>query len=194
VADVAAYCKARGKKTYLTLFWQLNTSSPTFSLFNWMATNLPPAARSNLDYVGISQYQEQAPMGAAFDQVMNRMRAEFPGQRIGVAELGYGIAGQRYWWAYNSNVTTAKHMILEQYYKASLGYPGAQGAGFWWNFASGGTAYDFDATMTNTINDLRNFLLTAPASLPAPQRLRLGSSRPAGSSARSPARRDRITS
>ena len=159
VADVASYCKGQGKKTYLTLFWQINTANTTFAVFNWVNANLPATVRSNLDYVGLSQYQEQAPLGVAFDQVMRRMQAEFPSQQIGLAELGYWISGQRYWWSSSTNVVTAKHDILEQYYKASLGYAGANGGGFWWNYASAGPSYDFDATMTNTVATLKNFLV-----------------------------------
>ncbi len=158
VADVAAYCKGLGKKTYLSLFWQLNTIEPALALFNWVDANLPPSVRANLDYVGLSQYQEQAPVGPAFDQIMRRLQAEFPVQQIGLAELGYWIKGQRYWWAYNSNVTTAKRMILDQYYKASLGYAGSHGGGFWWNYASGGDAYDFDGVMARTLGGLNTLL------------------------------------
>ncbi len=163
VADVAAYCKTQSKKTYLTLFWQVNTSDTTFAMFNWINANLPAIVRSNLDYVGVSQYQEQAPVGVAFDQVMRRMQTEFPNQQIGLGELGYWISGQQYWWAYSSTVTTAKDTVLEQYYKASLGYAGANGGCFWWNFASSGADYDFDATMTNTITKLKDCLLVVPA-------------------------------
>jgi hypothetical protein len=169
VADVAAYCKAQGKKTYLTLFWQINTSDTTFALFNWVSNNLPATVRSNLDYVGLSQYQEQAPVGAAFDQVMRRLQVEFPNQQIGLGELGYWISGQQYWWAYNSNVTTAKDTVLKQYYNAVLGYAGANGGCFWWNFSSSGPDYDFDAAMTNTVTTLKNILITPSASvIPTP--------------------------
>ena len=158
VADAAAYCKSQNKKTYLTLFWQLNTADPPFALFNWIDANLPGSVRSNLDYIGISQYQELAPVGAAFDQVMRRMREEFPSQQIGLGELGYWIRGQRYWWAYSSDPATAKESIVEQYYKASLGYAGANGGCFWWNFSSSDADCDFDATMSNSIAALRDEL------------------------------------
>lgn len=163
VADVAAYCKTQNKKTYLTLFWQLNTSDTTFALFNWINANLPATVRSNLDYVGLSQYQEQAPLGVAFDQLMRRMQSEFPSQQIGMGELGYWITGQQYWWIGNTNVTAAKDCILDQNYRAALGYAGANGGCFWWNFASGAPDYDFDATMTNAITTLKNSLLLPPA-------------------------------
>ena len=162
IADVAAYCKAQNKKTYLTLFWQINTADAKSAVFDWISANLPGAVRSNLDYIGISQYQEQAPVGVAFDQIMRRLQAEFPSQQIGLGELGYWIKGQRYWWAYNSNITAAKETILEQYYKAALGYAGANGGCFWWNFASSGTDYDFDVMMTKTITALRNYLAVSP--------------------------------
>ncbi len=166
-ANAAAYVKGLGKKTYLTLFWQINTA-PTndFALFNWISNNLPASVRSNLDYVGLSQYQEQAPVGAVFDQVMRRMQVEFPNQLIGLGELGYWISGQRFWWAYNTNVTTAKDMIVAQYYNATLGYAKAGGGCFWWNFSASGSDSDFDTNMDLSINAINNYLciplFTAP--------------------------------
>jgi hypothetical protein len=109
-------------------------------------------------------------VGVVFDQVMRRMQAEFPNQQIGLGELGYWISGQQYWWAYNAtNVTTAKDMVLGQYYNAVLGYAGANGACFWWNFSSTGSDPDFDNTMTNSINTLKMALsATGSATQPTP--------------------------
>ncbi|MFZ4778809.1 MAG: hypothetical protein ACOYM3_25870, partial [Terrimicrobiaceae bacterium] len=103
IADAAAEVTARapGKPRVLCLFWQINTDALKNSMFTWVAANLPAATRSNLDVVLISQYQEQAPMGMAFDAVMQALRAEFPTQKIGIGELGYWIPGQQFWWAYD---------------------------------------------------------------------------------------------
>jgi len=165
-ANAAAYVKGLGYKTYLTLFWQINTADKTYALFNWISNNLPASVRSNIDYVGLSQYQEQAPVGAVFDQVMQRMRVEFPNQLIGLGELGYWIEGQQFWWAYNTNVTTAKDMVVAQYYNATLGYANADGGCFWWNFSESGSAPDFDTNMDTSITSINHALcvplLTAP--------------------------------
>lgn len=127
----------------VTLFWQLNTAaSPTTSLFNWARANLTPSIRADIDVVLLSTYVEQAPLGLAFDQVMNRLLAEFKGKQIGIGELGYWIQGQRHWWAYSklpsgTNATaTDLQPIADQYYRAALGYAGSVGGGFWWNSSS----------------------------------------------------------
>jgi hypothetical protein len=173
IADVAAYCKSLGKKTFLTLFWQINTDDNAHSLFNWIAnaTNLPASVRANIDYIGMSQYQEPAPMGTTFDQVMRLMQTNFPTQGIGLGELGYWISGQQYWWAYSGNVTTAKDDILAQYYDAVLGYQGAIGACFWWNFSSTGSDPDFDSSMSNSIDALNVYLQSSVVQTPPPPTL-----------------------
>jgi hypothetical protein len=83
---------------------------------------------------------------------------EFPRQQIGLGELGYWIRGQQYWWAYSSDPATAKEAIVEQYYKASLGYAGGNGGCFWWNFASSDGNCDFNSTMSNSVASLRDDL------------------------------------
>jgi hypothetical protein len=116
--------------------------------------------------VGLSQYQEQAPVGTVFDQVMRLMQTNFPSQGIGLGELGYWIQGQQYWWAYNeTNITTAKDEVLAQYYNAVLGYQGAIGGCFWWNFSSTGSAPDFDNTMSNSIDELTTYLESPATSI-----------------------------
>jgi hypothetical protein len=76
IADAAAKVKARapGKPTFLTFFWQINTDSVAYSMFTWANANLPASTRANIDVVTFSKYQEQAPMGVAFDQVMKTLR------------------------------------------------------------------------------------------------------------------------
>ena len=160
-ANVAAYFKALGHKTHLTLFWQLNTTLTTnYSLFNWISNNLPSSVRANLDYVGLSLYQEQAPIGAAFDQVMRRLQVEFPNKPIGLGELGYWEDDQQFWQAYSTNVTTARDIVLSQYYNASLGYANSFGGCYWWDFSISGYSPDFDTNMDLSINAINNYLCT----------------------------------
>ncbi|MEA4896657.1 MAG: hypothetical protein VB065_03510 [Eubacteriales bacterium] len=145
------------KKTVLTLFWQINTGSKECALFNWAASNLSPATRQNIDVALISLYPEQAPMGLAFDQVMNQMRAEFPKAQIGIGELGYWEPEQQYWWAYDKSSPNkaARHAVLKQYYNAALGYRGSVGGGFWWDFRE---QFPRDKAMTDIIRALRDRL------------------------------------
>jgi len=135
VSLAAAYCKQMKKTTVLTLFWQLNTSSPDHSVFNWCDSALDAKTRANLDVVTLSMYCEQGPMGLFFDRFMNQLHKVFPKQKLAVGELGYWIEGQRFWWAFDeTNVPHAMRRVMEHYYLASLDYPFSVGAGFWWNY------------------------------------------------------------
>ena len=155
VEQVADYAKSKGKTTYLCLFWQIGTCDPDYDLFTWIDANLTSTCRSKLDYVQVSQYQEQAPMGPIFDQMMLRMQEEFPNAKIGLAELGYWISGQRYWWAYNeSDPQAGRQAVCEQYYNASLGYANSAGGCFWWNYIY----KEWDSTMNNTLISLQDKL------------------------------------
>jgi hypothetical protein len=169
IADAATEVKARapGKPTFLTLFWQLNTDSVQHSMFTWVNANLSASTRANIDVVTFSQYQEQAPMGVAFDQVMKTLRAEFPMQKIGLGELGYWIAGQQFWWAYNQTDTlAAKRMVAEQYYNAAFDYPGSIGGVFWWTYIQD---FKSDTTMQQIVKTLRDKLQSgAPTPTPTP--------------------------
>jgi cell division septation protein DedD len=169
IADAAAEVKARapGKPTFLTFFWQINTDSVANSMFTWANANLPASTRANIDVVTFSQYQEQAPMGVAFDQVMKTLRAEFPTQKIGLGELGYWIPGQQFWWAYNqTDAVAAKRAVAEQYYNAAFDYPGSIGGVFWWTFI---TDFKSDTGMQQIVKMLRDKLLSgAPTPTPTP--------------------------
>jgi len=169
IADAAAEVKARapGKPTFLTLFWQLNTDTVEHSMFTWVNANLPATTRANIDVVTFSQYQEQAPMGVAFDQVMRTLCAEFPTQKIGLGELGYWISGQQFWWAYNQTDTlAAKRAVAEQYYNAAFDYPGSIGGVFWWTYIQD---FKSDTTMQQIVKTLRDNLQSgAPTPTPTP--------------------------
>jgi hypothetical protein len=169
IADAAAEVRARapGKTTFLTLFLQINTGTEEYSIFTWTNANLPESTRANIDVVTFSQYQEQAPMGVAFDQVMKTLHAEFPTQKIGLGELGYWISGQQFWWAYNQTDTiAAKRTMAEQYYNAGFDYPGSIGGVFWWTYIAD---FKSDAAMQQIVKTLRDKLQSgAPTPTPAP--------------------------
>ena len=167
IADAAQEVRNRapGKLTLLTFFWQINTDTVANSMFTWVANNLPASTRSLLDVVTISQYQEQAPMGMAFDQVMKTLRAEFPTSKIGIGELGYWIAGQRFWWAYDStNISAAKLAISQIYHGAGFDYPGSIGGVFWWEFR---TDFVSNSAMQATVTKVRD-ILNASDATPTP--------------------------
>ena len=136
VAIAASYVKSRGKKTVLTLFWQVNTDVPKYSMFNWVHTNLPASVRKNIDVVFMSVYIEQAPLGLAFEQVMDTLAAEFPEAKIGIGELDYWIEGQRFWWAYSKAhpISVGLPRVAAHFYPASLAFPNSVGGCYWWNF------------------------------------------------------------
>ena len=141
IADASAYVRQKrpGIPTVLNLYWQIPTDAPKWSLFNWVRANLPPTTRTNLDVILFSAYMEDAPLGLAFDQVMETLHLEFPQQRIGLGELDYWSADtSKNWWYINTDnpTATARREVASQYYAASLGYPFSIGGVFWWYFAS----------------------------------------------------------
>ena len=171
IADAAQEVRNRapGKLTLLTLFWQINTDTVANSMFSWVANNLPASTRSLLDVVTFSQYQEQAPMGMAFDQVMKTMRAEFPNSKIGLGELGYWIAGQRFWWAYNQvDPAAAKLAISEIYHGAAFDYAGSIGGVFWWEFITDFKTNTAMQVMVAKVRDILNSRGTTPTPTPTP--------------------------
>lgn len=163
VADAAREVRKRQPKaqTVLTLFWQINTDSKSTAMFNWAKTKLSPATRKNLDVVLISQYAEQAPMGLAFDQVMNTLKTSFPKQKIGLGELGYWIPDQQFWWAFSQDDPMGAGLegTAEQYYPAALAYPSSVGGVFWWNAIS---EFSSHPNLQNTLSQLRDQIQTGP--------------------------------
>jgi hypothetical protein len=98
---------------------------------------------------------------------MKTLRAEFPTQKIGLGELGYWIAGQQFWWAYNQTDTlAAKRMVAEQYYNAAFDYPGSIGGVFWWTYIQD---FKSDTAMQQIVKTLRDKLQSgAPTPTPTP--------------------------
>ena len=121
----------------LNLLHQINTEAPEFSMFSWIAANLPPALRSRFDLVLVSLYPGQSPAGMFYDQLMETTRAAFPGKKIGLGEIGYGEPGETLWWSYDESdpAGAARRAVASQYYPAMFDFAGSVGGGFWWNFA-----------------------------------------------------------
>lgn len=169
VADAAAEVRSRqpGAKTVLTLFWQINTDTKATAMFNWANANLPAATMQNIDVITVSQYIEQAPMGLAFDQVMSRLQANYPGKQIALGELGYWIPGQQYWWAFNQTDPTGAGLrgVAGQYYPASFAYPSSVGGVFWWNFI---TEFSGDTQLQAVVSGLRDKLVGTGGPTPTP--------------------------
>ncbi|WP_189046575.1 hypothetical protein [Aliidongia dinghuensis] len=140
IAATASYVAAAAPKAQrvLTLYWQIGTDAPEWSTFNWARANLPASTRNLINVVLLSTYVEDAPMGLAFDQIMNELHTEFPNQKIGLGELGYWSPDtSQAWWAISPNnpTTSTRRAVANQYYSASLGYSFGVGGGFWWYFA-----------------------------------------------------------
>ena len=131
----ASYVREHGAKVVVTLYWQL-TTGPEFTTFNWARANLSPSIREKIDFVLLSTWVEDAPMGIAFDQVMRTLQREFSGKYIGLGELGYwGDKTAEAWWAYDEhNRELGRRKVAAQYYSAALGYESSVGGGFWWYF------------------------------------------------------------
>ena len=181
IADTAAYVRQKrpGVPTVLNLYWQIPTDSPNWSLFNWVRTNLPQTTRANLDIILFSTYMEDAPLGLAFDQVMETLHSEFPLQRIGLGELDYWSADtSRNWWYIDSSYpsTTARQGVASQYYAASLGYPFSIGGVFWWYFASEMVSdIQLQAAVRKVVQSLESPPPPPRPPLPVPRNLRISS-------------------
>lgn len=138
IADAAAYVREKrpSAKVVLTLYWQMGGDAAKWSTFNWPRAELSKATREKIDVVLLSQYVEDAPMGMAFDQVMNELHTEFPSQKIGLGELDYWSTDtSKVFWAFNRESTLAgRHAVAANYYAEAAGYPFSILGGFWWYY------------------------------------------------------------
>ncbi|MBI5583212.1 MAG: hypothetical protein HY892_05270 [Deltaproteobacteria bacterium] len=179
IADAAAYVRQKRPASFvaLNLYWQIPTDAPQWSMFNWIRANLPAATRANLDIVLFSAYLEDAPLGLAFDQVMETLRAEFPQQRLGLGELDYWSAdtSKNWWYVKNTDATTtARRGVAYQYYAAALGYPFSVGGVFWWYFAEEMAADPtLQASVGKVVQALEGNPQAPPLSLSIPGNLKI---------------------
>ncbi len=139
ILDAATYVheKRPEAKVVLTLYWQMGGDAAKWSTFNWVRANLNETVRKKIDVVLLSQYVEDAPMGIAFDEVMQELHKEFPSQKIGLGELDYWSTDtSRVWWAFEeTNTLAGRRQLAAQYYAAAAGYPYSVLGGFWWYYA-----------------------------------------------------------
>ncbi|MBV8857805.1 MAG: hypothetical protein JOZ02_12800 [Acidobacteria bacterium] len=162
-ADYIAYAadyvkKHSGKRTLLTLYWQVAEDKPSSSMFNWVRDVLIPASTGEgtsvkdlIDDVGISLYPDKTPMGLAFDRVFTTLREKYfsrDGQRVMVTELGYWPADlteedYEHIWRWGGADLKQKDERVRQgvragvaklYQSAALGYPYSGGGAYWWYY------------------------------------------------------------
>ena len=159
---------APGRPVVLNLLHQINTEAPEYSMFTWVASNLPPALRGKFDLVFVSLYPGQAPSGMFYDQLMETTRAAFPGKKIGLGEIGYGSPGEQLWWCYDEAdpAGAARRAVAAQYYPAMFDFAGSTGGGFWWNFAA---EFPGDPALQAVLSGLRDRLV-AGITPPSPAR------------------------
>jgi len=101
---------------------------------------------------------------------MQRLRAEFPNQRLALGELGYWIKGQQHYWNYSQGdpLGEAKHKVAETYYNGILDFSQSVGFTGWWCYSRSSSGYDWDATMDSVVRNLR-LIFDAPSTLIVPQ-------------------------
>lgn len=156
VAEIEALAPER--LVVLNLLHQINTEAPQFSMFTWIAANLPPALRERIDVVLVSLYPGQSPAGMFYDQLMETTRATFPAKKIGLGEIGYGEPGETLWWSYDEADPSgaARRAVAAQYYPAMFDFVGSTGGGFWWNFAG---EFPGDPALQSVLSNLRDRLV-----------------------------------
>jgi len=166
VAEIEAL--APGRLVVLNLLHQINTEAPEFSIFTWIASNLSPTLRAKFDLVLVSLYPGQSPVGMFYEQLMERTRAAFPGKKIGLGEVGYGVPGEQLWWCYDEvdPAGAARRAVAAQFYPAMFDFAGSTGGGFWWNFAG---EFPGDPALQATLSGLRDRLV-AGIRQPSPAR------------------------
>lgn len=170
LADAVGEIKARapGRPVVLNLLHQINTEAPEFSMFSWIAANLPPDLRGKFDVVLVSLYPGQSPAGMFYDQLMETTRAAFPGKKTGLGKIGYGQPGETLWWCYNETdpAGEARRAVAAQYYNAMFDFAGSTGGGFWWHFAG---EFPGDPALQTILSSLRD-RLAAGINVPSPAR------------------------
>jgi len=125
------------KTVVVTLYWQMGTDAPRWSTFDWIRDELKPSTIQDTDVFLLSTWVEDAPLGLAYDRILRAFHYALPGSLVGIGELGYwGPATSRAWWYGDAHSPSrARRIVLDQIYRASLGYSWSVGGVFWWYFA-----------------------------------------------------------
>lgn len=122
IGYAAAYVKARGGRTALTLFYNQDCwEDAAHEMFAWTEVNVSPRLRSRVDVVLVSYYEEECnALRPDWNLAFRRLAALFPG-----AKLGFGEVGARH---------GDKAAYLRRYYGLHVDVPGFIGGYFWWFF------------------------------------------------------------
>jgi len=116
------YVKARGGRTALTLCWNHDCpDTPRLEIWAWVAKNLTPRLRRNLDYVLLSYYEANCPPPPDWGPIFRRLGAEFPNAKVGFGEVG-------------AEDPAKKPDLLRRYYGLKVDAPRYVGGYFWWYF------------------------------------------------------------
>jgi hypothetical protein len=175
IAECASWAKhSKGVATELCVFWQISTydygAHPGHDLFSWISDKISAAVKEDIDILTLSVYPEMAPFGGyAMDLVMQRLRTEFPAQKLALGELGYWINGQRHYWNYSQSdpMGEAKHKVAETYYNGIFDFTQSVGFVGWWCFSRSSSGYDWDTTMNSIIHNVKSLLNAEPPASPA---------------------------
>lgn len=139
VSRAAAWLRSNHpeKTVVVTLYWQIGTDAPQWSTFNWIRDELKGSTIRDTDVFLLSTWIEDAPLGLAYDRVIRALHDVLLGSRVGIGELGYwGQRTSRAWWyGARRSATAGRRIVLDQLYRASLGYSWSVGGVFWWYFA-----------------------------------------------------------
>jgi hypothetical protein len=124
------------KTVVVTLYWQIGTDEQQWSTFDWIRDELKASTIRDTDVFLLSTWVEDAPLGLAFDRVFRALHAALSGSLVGIGELGYwGPRTARAWWYGDRGSTIeGRRIVLDQLYRAALGYRWSVGGVFWWYF------------------------------------------------------------
>jgi hypothetical protein len=153
------------KTVVVTLYWQIGTDAPQWSTFNWIRDELKASTIRDTDVFLLSTWIEDAPMGLAYDRILRALHDALAGASVGIGELGYwGRGTARAWWYGDpQSITDGRRIVLDQLYRASLGYSWSVGGVFWWYFAEDVPA---DPILAGELSEIRDDI-TRRASRPA---------------------------
>ena len=96
MAKVAAMfdaAKSTGRRNALTLYYQ-NPTTPGFAMIPWVDEHIPDRMRSGMDYVLVSDYDDQNAghqlTQPEMDTIFTALARRFPNAKLGMGEFGWG--------------------------------------------------------------------------------------------------------
>jgi hypothetical protein len=149
------------KTVVLTFYWQIGTDAPQWSTFDWIRDELKASTIRDTDVFLLSTWVEDAPLGLAYDRILRALHDALPGSTVGIGELGYwGRGTSRAWWyGAEGNSNAGRRIVLDQLYRASLGYSWSVGGVFWWYFAEDMPA---DPELAGELSTIRDDIAIVP--------------------------------